>query len=303
MHQNVRGQYVHPTNVGLPGDEYKMLKERHNSKQLQSHLGDVYARHDLGMQGPLRRGQFDARGPNPDVHYRKPVDTTNAGRSRTPKYADRVLQKSKVANATRRALGPSWYPNEEPIPEKYLQEFDRTMYEYDEDNPHAKRKYKEEDPIPDKYLQEFNRLWYEDDEDNDADQLLADLLPNSQAPWRVHAPIRPMYGPDVDFDTSIDEWYTTGSTELSRTSFHTSRTGEVDFKPEPVLEDEDRRWSGFTLNHREDIFPKLPMNPEPQSFFDWSDSPSPDRSQRKMHPRMSKTWKRLTKGFRQSGRE
>jgi hypothetical protein len=50
------------------------------------------------------------------------------------------------------------------------------------------------EPIPQKYVDEFNQIWHEYNEDNDAEQYMSDMMEN--APWRMHQPIRPMYTAD-----------------------------------------------------------------------------------------------------------
>ncbi|KAL5399759.1 hypothetical protein PMIN03_012616 [Paraphaeosphaeria minitans] len=146
-------QCVRPTNVGLPGEEYTLRKERHNARLHHTHLEDVYARHSLGMQGPMRRGQLDAWGPNPELPYRKPVGTATAGKLPTTKHADHALRQSEVANATRRALGRSWHPTDhlDDGLEKYA--VPRVSSDWHE-VPQRR------DPIPDKYIQEYAKLFY-----------------------------------------------------------------------------------------------------------------------------------------------
>ncbi|KAF9737908.1 hypothetical protein PMIN01_03191 [Paraphaeosphaeria minitans] len=263
-------QCVRPTNVGLPGEEYTLRKERHNARLHHTHLEDVYARHSLGMQGPMRRGQLDAWGPNPELPYRKPVGTATAGKLPTTKHADHALRQSEVANATRRALGRSWHPTDhlDDGLEKYA--VPRVSSDWHE-VPQRR------DPIPDKYLREFNRLWYEDDEDNDADQLVADLTPNAYAPWRTHLPLRPMYCPDAEFRTSTHYWDKTEITNWSKASFKASGTHREVVEPGPLNQTESQgcvRWSDLTLAHH----------------------------RRKKHSRASSHWKRLTKGFQHSHR-
>ncbi|KAF2446853.1 hypothetical protein P171DRAFT_442079 [Karstenula rhodostoma CBS 690.94] len=258
-------QYVRPTDLGLPGEEYKLRKERHNSRLLHTHLDDLYARHSLGMKGPLRRGQLDAWGPNPGLPYKKPIDTANQGKRPPTKYTNLALQGSQIAKATRQALGPSWYPTAH---------LDDGLGNHGVPHMSSDRseQMQAEDPIPDKYVHEFNRLWYEDDEDNDADQLLADLTPNAHAPWRNHLPLRPMYGPDGEFRTSSRYFDKTEIMEWNMASYKASVT------------------------HREVIEPKHTVRPKPQSFFSWSDS-SREKSQKKKHSRGSSHGRRAKKGF------
>ena len=55
----------------------------------------------------------------------------------------------------------------------------------------------QEEPIPQKYIDDINKTWHEDEEDNDATQYLADVM--DDAPWRTHAPMRPLYNADGEF--------------------------------------------------------------------------------------------------------
>lgn len=288
LNKSPKEQHVRTASVGLPSEEYTTLKERHNSRLLHTHLEDVYARRGLGMQGPLRRGRFDARGPDPDVPYRSPIATAIPGKRPASKHTNRVLQESKVLNATRRALGYSWHLTdhlddgseeygvprvssdwtqwEDMIADEYLQGFNQPTYE-DEGEM-----IQQDDSIPDRYLQEFNHFWYEDDEDNDADQLLADLTPN--APWRNHQPLRPMYGSGSEFRTS--------------TRYRDK--------------DEIAQWSKAlckaSVTHREVVELKPTVRPEPKSFFNWGDASSPEESQNRKHSRGSSHWERLKRCFR-----
>ncbi|KAF2639412.1 hypothetical protein P280DRAFT_519597 [Massarina eburnea CBS 473.64] len=49
-----------------------------------------------------------------------------------------------------------------------------------------------EEPIPQRYIAEFNRRWHEDTEEHDADQYMADMTP--KAPWRKHVSPTDGYG-------------------------------------------------------------------------------------------------------------
>lgn len=170
-------RYTHRSTVGLPGEEHALLKTQQNAVVLNVHLEDVYRRHHMGQVGPFRRPPKPDNGP-----YVKLAGLPSETARRQTN--DSALRKSQTAQATRKALGPSFYPTD------YVDDGrDYTVPRLANDWYHSNEP---EGPIPENYIQEFNRMWYEDDEDNDADQLLADLTHN--APWRTHLPPSPGYG-------------------------------------------------------------------------------------------------------------
>ncbi|KAL1605376.1 hypothetical protein SLS60_004924 [Paraconiothyrium brasiliense] len=227
----------HRVGVGLPREELAFYEAQQNAEVFNNHLSEVYQRHHLEMSGPFKRPSNPAyKGP-----YKKPAGTANQGEPSPIVYTDRALQKSRMTNATRKALGPSWHPNDHR---------NDGMDDYGVPKASDLNCPSEwEAPIPDKYLQDFNRTWYEDDEDNDADQLLADMTSNAHAPWRNHLPLRPMYGPGGDLRTTSRYF---GKTDITKWD---EATREADLTHSSVS-----------------VEPGPFVRPEPQSFFSWSDS-------------------------------
>jgi hypothetical protein len=255
-----RDLYVRSADLGLPSEEYTLLKKRKNGALLYTHLKDVHLCHHVAYTGRIRHG------PKPDLPRKMPGNTANLGKRRSPKHTDRVLQESQIASATRQALGPSWHPIEYLYDDLEYSGVPRVSSDRND-------QLQEKGPIPDIYLQEFNRMWYEDDEDNDADQLLADLTPN--APWRNHLPLRPMYGPDGEFRTSTQYFDEPEIMRWDEATHEAHMTRQAVVDPEPLIR------------------PKL------QSFFSWSDSSiQEERREKKLSWRHS-PWKRLKKSFRE----
>ena len=104
------------------------------------------------------------------------------------------LQNSQLAMATRRALGSNSYPTAYSPRDDHKAKHG-TSKPFSSGDHQGTRHH----PIPQKYLREFDRMWYEYDEDHDADQLLADLTPNGS--WRAHAPLRPVSYCEGDYPT------------------------------------------------------------------------------------------------------
>ena len=103
---------------------------------------------------------------------------------------NRDLLTPQIASTTRKALERTLEPNENPFLNDY-QESAPDSQQRDAGRDAVMPQYEEEqEPIPLKYKKEFLQKWLEYDEDNDADQFLADMTPN--APWRMHAPMRPV---------------------------------------------------------------------------------------------------------------
>ncbi|KAJ4355985.1 uncharacterized protein N0V89_004010 [Didymosphaeria variabile] len=226
----------HRFSVGLPHEELAFYEAQLNAEVFQEHLGEAYQRHHMGVSGPFKRPS----NPAYNGHFKKPNDT--AGGEQFPLvYTDRALQKSKMMNATRKALGPNWQTAD------HLDD-DLENYGAPKVSSDWNCQTEREAPIPDKYLQEFNQMWYEDDEDTDADQLLADMTSNSHAPWRNHLPLRPMYGPSGDLRSPI-RYFDKAEIMMWNEATHEAH-----------------------LTHPSVVEPGPFVRPEPQSFFSWSDS-------------------------------
>lgn len=166
--------------IGLPCEEYDRLirnQKLENMLERRVKLAD-----QSSLSGSSRNVSYGASSSNslstaPTTPKRCPRVLSK------PHNAGRVLSKaeglhiSEVRTATRRALGPSCYRSEYT---EFTQPDYGSHWNYEESQD-------SEDPIPQKYLDEFNRRWHEDDEDNDADQYMADIMPNAR--WRRHLPI------------------------------------------------------------------------------------------------------------------
>jgi hypothetical protein len=139
---------------GLPSDEYRTLRRAQDRSRLESHF---------------------SLGEKVDATY---TTTSSAYRSAGLSQSER-FRVSEVRSATRSALGSSFNFDDES--------YERSMRregEYQQSRGWISEDETRHDPIPKKYLDEFNRKWHEDDEDNDADQYLADCA--SEAKWRRH---------------------------------------------------------------------------------------------------------------------
>ena len=128
------------------------------------------------MQKRQNRDRIDAHF-SPSSHHSSysPASyrTSYQERGLDPEHRLRI---SEVRNATHQALGAG---------------FEFTDESYDDMQRVAESgrgttgtgTYKD-DPIPQHYIDEFNKMMYEDDLENDRDQYTADCTP--EAPWRAH---------------------------------------------------------------------------------------------------------------------
>jgi hypothetical protein len=138
---------------GLPVDEYRSLRRAQDRSCLETHFS--------------HRGNVNTPYTVPYSAYR------SAGLSQGERF--RV---SQVKSATRAALEGSFDFDDEGYDRSRRREgeYQRSRGWIDDDVCR--------DPIPQKYLDEFNQKWHEDDEDNNADQYLADC--SREAAWRKH---------------------------------------------------------------------------------------------------------------------
>ncbi|KAF1978022.1 hypothetical protein BU23DRAFT_564311 [Bimuria novae-zelandiae CBS 107.79] len=180
-----------PARSGLPAEEYARLKARHEVGRVYKDVKKVYQRHS----------QDGCRYQEGYKSELSPVHATcyeSYGRARpSAVLTNNELHKAKMGTATRKSLSPSFYPTGNPGDDRKACDMPITLTDWNDlDDEFA--------PLPRKYSQEFHQKWWEDDEDNDVDQLLADMTPS--APWRKHAPLRPLY------DISSDFYFVTAST-------------------------------------------------------------------------------------------
>lgn len=172
---------------GLPGDQHAALVRRQKLEKFYQRRGsDLSARSDLSSNSS-RRSSVESSRLSPEQR----------------------LAKSEMRSATRQALGHSWHPSDgfsdSSSSAGSYQSTYGSHWEYKDDGK----------PIPQEYIDQFNRRWHEDDEDNDADQFVADM--QRDATWRKHQALRPMYIPGGEFEAADHRvWSTQGSQTLNK---------------------------------------------------------------------------------------
>lgn len=145
----------------LPSDEYKHLQHLQKRERLTTH--------------------FTHQRNRPSTSYNRSNPYRDTGLSK-----DHRIDISKVRNATRAALGPSFSFDDDdsyPHPTQHRDNYERDNYErsrgWIDDGEYSSA------PIPKKNLDEYHQRWQEDDEDYDVDRYQADYA--KDAPWRQPA--------------------------------------------------------------------------------------------------------------------
>ncbi|KAF1852018.1 uncharacterized protein K460DRAFT_413497 [Cucurbitaria berberidis CBS 394.84] len=151
--QSLSGHSNSSTSSGLPGDEFHTLQKRQTRDRLEAH----FSHHGSSTRSHPRTSYQDVFLPQDDR-----------------------VRISEVKNATRRALGSSFDFTDGG--------YSRTKRVDSLKTPHAagsrRGGSKYDEPIPQKYLDEYHKRSREDDEKYDADQYKADFT--SFARWRTH---------------------------------------------------------------------------------------------------------------------
>jgi hypothetical protein len=162
--------YAQVPSAGLPSEQHAALVNQQKAERLhQRHANE-------------KRGV-------PRTSTRAPL--TEPRPSRTNLTPAHNLHRAAVRSATRKALRTH-------LDDSLESSYNGSIRAGRENTPHGSHwDYRgEAQPIPQKYIDEFNKKWHEDDEDNEADQYMADV---ANAPWRIHQPVRPIYTTEGTF--------------------------------------------------------------------------------------------------------
>jgi hypothetical protein len=158
---------------GLPGDEYRRLTREYARRQKTQIPQD---RDSAKVQKKQPKQTREVIRKRDDKHYKAP-----------PKHVRRQRD-ADIVSSTQQALGPG-HDTADLIYSVEFIDLDRGLADPNNDPDYydiRQWNYSDEGkkPIPKKYIDEFNQKWHEYDEDHDADQYMADIMPN--APWRNH---------------------------------------------------------------------------------------------------------------------